>query len=414
MDRDTLQGTMALTTIVHRHPHHCQQTTSNAGEILPLHTTAKNDLFQRRAKCREYRHGRNENCIASDPSSYKIPVVGRWQMIILFFFVAGAHRFYDKNFRLDEDFVVAHRSVHSLRPKRINNDFANDSLSVVSMEGKGRPEGHVIPNIAVFTYKFDLLSADETMLSEDELLLKRNVERTMSLHHDIHARFLDDKACLESIRSIMLKHPDKLKNLDAYFIHEPRGMYKADICRGAALYETGGLYFDIDLKPRMSMWSVIDPGTQFVVPQVYEASRDRGMFFQAFIGTVKEHPMILRYMEKFCSFYSGEIQLKKSHFSFFKPFLGVALLRYAYDEMSQRTKESIVLWKEVKYSSKLFPDVDPPLGIRRSCHYVIGIPGTQIVPFYSRIPESRLCKRDVTGKELYESFLEYLRFTFIP
>ena len=124
--------------------------------------------------------------------------------------------------------------------------------------------------------------------------------------------------------------------------------------------------------------------------------------------------MLLRYLEKFCSFYSGNLRLKKHHFSFYKPFLGVALLRYAYDDMPREIKENTVFWKEVKYSRYLFPDVKPPSGIRRSCHYVTAIPGTHIVPFYSRTPESRLCQFDRSLKELSTSIFEYAKFTLIP
>jgi hypothetical protein len=55
------------------------------------------------------------------------------------------------------------------------------------------------------------------------------------------ARFLDDADCREMILSVS---PDLAKGFD----RERRGMIKADICRVAALYQSGGYYFDVDIE----------------------------------------------------------------------------------------------------------------------------------------------------------------------
>ena len=63
----------------------------------------------------------------------------------------------------------------------------------------------------------------------------------VSMHGRAVARFLDDAGCREMILSVS---PALAKGFDL----EWRGMIKADICRVAALYQSGGYYFDIDLE----------------------------------------------------------------------------------------------------------------------------------------------------------------------
>jgi hypothetical protein len=90
------------------------------------------------------------------------------------------------------------------------------------------------------------------------------------------------------------------KTLIEYFMDEPLGMYKANLCRGAALYETGGLYFDADLgvcmnvftghgevctiddppsKPTSSSLFVLNPTTEFVTVKAPRHSDNHGGFF---------------------------------------------------------------------------------------------------------------------------------------
>jgi mannosyltransferase OCH1-like enzyme len=96
----------------------------------------------------------------------------------------------------------------------------------------------------------------------EDAALKANVQHTISLHADAKVLFLTDNDCLASIARVM--GPDS--PLLDFFRKESHGMYKADICRGAALYEHGGLYMDVDMHARMSLWSAIKPTSTFVVP----------------------------------------------------------------------------------------------------------------------------------------------------
>jgi len=239
-----------------------------------------------------------------------------------------------------------------------------------------RPE-HKIPDVIIFTHYVDLLS-NATFSDPEDYALSDNVRNTIELHPTARVRFLTDEDCVASIVKVM--GPDS--QLPNYFRTETRGMYKADICRGAALYETGGLYFDVDIQARMSMWNVVQADTEFVVPKVHRKSKVVGSFFQAFIGVVPQSPVIMRYLEMFVEYYEGRRKVKGA--------LGVVLLREAYDEVESVHAVS-QLWMEERYSAEKFPDVEPTAGERRACHFVVAIPGTAVAPFYSRIRGSRMC-----------------------
>ena len=46
-----------------------------------------------------------------------------------------------------------------------------------------------------------------------------------------------------------------------YFNNEPLGMFRADLCRAIILYETGGIYYDIDLGIRSNLFNYINTNT---------------------------------------------------------------------------------------------------------------------------------------------------------
>ena len=174
---------------------------------------------------------------------------------------------------------------------------------------------HAIPSILIFTYHTNLLTTLESDLGDEEdVALAHNVRSIISLHTNDSSttttttttvRFLTDEDCIDSIR-MALGHDT---NLTTYFTTEKHGMYKADICRGAALYESGGLYFDVDIEARMSMFHVLHTQTRFVTTLVHKDSNHHGMFFQAFIGSTPQHPILKRYLELFVLYYEGKVDV---------------------------------------------------------------------------------------------------------
>lgn len=242
---------------------------------------------------------------------------------------------------------------------------------------------HNIPNILIFTHSTNLLTNSTGInMTAENLALQRNVQNTIRLHPNATVRFLTDLDCIKSITNVMgVESP-----LIQFFQRETQGMFKADICRGAALYETGGLYLDVDVQARMPMWQAIDTATDFVVPLVHVASKHAGNFFQAFIGTKPQNPILKRYLELFIRHYQGQLNVSGP--------LGVILLRKAHDQVVQESSQTIQLWQEVLYRSHLFPQVPPPnWGTRRSCKFVVvaNKKAPYIVPLYSRTKGSRMC-----------------------
>jgi hypothetical protein len=336
---------------------------------------------------------------------------------------------------------------------------------------------HKIPNILIFTYYENLLlppppsspipplkhetvvvgnsinssinKNDSAPTKEEELrALRKNIQHTISLHPAATIRFLTDDDCLTSIKNVVpyLNLPyaarvsssstsvstdsasisastnaTSVKTLMEYFTAEPLGMYKGDICRGAALYETGGLYFDVDLGVRMNVFTghgevrmdtehedissrknsssfVLNTNTEFVTVKVPLNSKDPRGFFTAFLGTTARHPILKRYLELFWLYYAHQlpsnVQLPE------KSLYSVMLLRHAYDEILQQERESsssaiesiafnysskrsftvyqsktTELWQEVYYypqPPKWLAHVPPPnWGNQESCRYVV-------------------------------------------
>ena len=99
-----------------------------------------------------------------------------------------------------------------------------------------------IPLKLLFTFRIDLSSLPADA-SDDHRVLASNVKNTIEAHNEsgqaiLH--FYDDAACEEVINAT---EPALLQR----FREEHYGAYKADICRGAFMWQEGGLYFDVDM-----------------------------------------------------------------------------------------------------------------------------------------------------------------------
>jgi len=248
-----------------------------------------------------------------------------------------------------------------------------------------------IPNIAYVTYNFNLLKRDAAQLEGEDAVLAANVRNTMALVEHTSFRFLTDEDCIDLLQNYSKERNDgRSHKLEEYFRNESRGMIKADVCRGVALYNTGGLYFDVDLQVRMNVWDIIDTDTDFVVPLVHKDHKVHDSFFQAFIGVSKEssRPIMSRYLDFFLEYYEGEREVTKTKS------IGVVLLRQAYDHevhVLKNIHHKSLFWREVLYSKDLFPNIEEPVGERRACRFVVFDKITNTIPFYSRVRGSRMC-----------------------
>jgi len=273
---------------------------------------------------------------------------------------------------------------------------------------------HAIPNIVIFTHRYNLLEVDIQDLhigdEADRLeleALQANVQHSIDLHPGAQVRFLTDDDCVESIKDVLGKDT----KLVDHFRAESQGMFKADICRGAALAQTGGLYFDVDLGVRMNIFDALQFNTTFSTVRVHFQSDHKGAFFQAFMGSTANHPVILRYIQLFLDYYEGRLGEIKGP-------LGVLLLRKAFDEILDEQDEdgqeeksekenqlsTAEVWQEVFYvkdlHKTLLKHIPPPTwGARRACNFIVisNAHDPVTVPFYSRIAGSRMCPVNETA-----------------
>ena len=315
------------------------------------------------------------------------------------------------------DLLLRHRNQSENKdpPKEIISADDNNALIAAgpaTIMKQQQHHHHVIPPIVTFTYHTNLLTTPQSQLqNEEDVALSQNVREIIKLHPESTIRFLNDDDCLSSISYALGSNT----NLTKYFTDEKHGMYKADICRGAALYETGGLYFDIDIETRsIPLWDVILPNTEFVTTLVHEESNHYGNFFQAFIGIIPHHPIMKRYLELFVEYYEGRVRIVNNG-----P-LGVYFLRMAYDEIitkemkhsnDKKRSSNTELWQEVRYSPKEFPEIHRNRwGKRRACQMMVVAPPTtttateemssiegvfqrkqRMIPLFSHSNGSRMC-----------------------
>lgn len=281
-----------------------------------------------------------------------------------------------------------------------------------------------IPHILSFTYKFDLLRAPVASLTAQERDLARNVRATIEHHGPTgdggRVHFYDDYKCVQVIRVTFPR-------LLPFFQREVSGRYKGDICRGAALFHHGGLYFDVDMVARMNSSSLIGSNTQFITC-ISNADRVKKLkwdvkFFQSFIAVAPRHTIMLRYLEALLQTYTSAVDLFGTISAFFKPQvasrrshdMGTVAMRRGYDAWLHNGGEDgcgdssnasraqrmrlVQLWEERPLSTlangRRVPRQAGASHLRR-CELVVVDPASGQVPFYSRLPGTELCPRSAT------------------
>jgi len=303
----------------------------------------------------------------------------------------------------------------------------------------------LIPSLLVFTYKCDLLAnhscARGKYTAGNEEVMRLNMWNTIQLHGgeecssytsntdygecpastclscsarrksgqpspaNVTVHFYDDAACQ---RVIEKEAPTPLLRR---FQAEALGMYKADICRGAALKRGGGLYFDLDLKARMDSRTLISNTSTFVScvegKEQPTASKPRD-FFQAFIAVTPKHPIIEEYLQAMVEWYE-ETELELSSSSMYFPdsspplagppsrvalrqlramherWMGTESMGTAFRSvLAKKAREDVKvqIWHEVPLAD--LGDIGVPSQGGDLCDYVVFDPLSGEVPFYSR------------------------------
>lgn len=246
----------------------------------------------------------------------------------------------------------------------------------------------LIPATLFFTYKTSIAHLPEH--------LRANVRHTVEAYkhamgnRTVRTRFLSDDDCRAELQEA---NPELLPHFDA----ELQGMYKADICRVASLYNSGGYYFDVDLKAVEPAF-IVAPETSFSTV-VGAGSRGAENFFQAFMASSARHPILHEALLAMLAYYTGTPLPESAQY------MGTATLHQAYATSLERDPAlagGVQLLRESQLDEGLegaplgsaeytiFPEVRRQAGVGCCCNYVVH--STENVHFFSRIRGTHWCR----------------------
>jgi hypothetical protein len=224
-----------------------------------------------------------------------------------------------------------------------------------------------IPRMLLFTYKSKILETKEPPAFYE------NVQRTIKMYReaweepDAPVWFLDDDDCRSAIYAAK-------PALVTYFDREVDGSWKADICRVAALYLTGGYYFDVDMEA-VNPWI---PSRNITFATAVEPAKTR--YFQSFLASEKKGRVIEEALNELLLFYE-DMKSRKDIL------LGPDTLKWAFDSLPPSELGDTVVLEEIPYS----PENSTEISSRRReavgscCHYKVQEPVSNVTMFYSRI-----------------------------
>lgn len=254
------------------------------------------------------------------------------------------------------------------------------AASFIRIHNKTSP---AIPHILYFTHKDDILG------TKTPLEYYNNVQNTIDLYKSawndpqVQVHFLLDDDCRRILGEV---HPDLL----VHFENERQGMYRADLCRVAALYVTGGYYFDTDLQVVEPF--VPDDSVKFMTVEspwgtTVNNVTLKGLFFQAFLATEPNSTILEEAMDVMDKWYKHEITYPKG------ATMGTSTLRYAYDSVPPEARNNTHILKEHNLEEMPAPlknitayrDFPRQNGFGCCCNYVVHDPDEKQVYFYSRL-----------------------------
>jgi len=223
-----------------------------------------------------------------------------------------------------------------------------------------------IPRRLIFTHKDSLLE------TKDPPVLYDNVQKTIEKYRqawgdpDAPVWFLNDTDCRAAVYATK---PDLL----TYFDREPHGSWKADICRVAALYLTGGYYFDVDME-------VVDPWMHDSdVTFATVMNPDKTRYFQSFLASEKGGRIMGEALDEMLLFYEDRKTRRKT-------LIGPNTLKWAVESVPILERGRMVILEEVQLT-----DSDTPLrpnAVGCCCNLVVQEPVTNRTLFYSRVVDA--------------------------
>ena len=142
---------------------------------------------------------------------------------------------------------------------------------------------------------------DTKRTKRNDNMSKNNLNNKGNFHRDMpRVWFLDNDECL---RAIALVEPKFVPYVQA----EVRGDFKADVCRTAALYLSGGYYMDADLQAIQAMLPAAQ--TRFVTAMSNEAR-----FFNAIVAVAPRHAVLYNAIQIMLHYYQLQEQVSARHY----------------------------------------------------------------------------------------------------
>jgi hypothetical protein len=240
-----------------------------------------------------------------------------------------------------------------------------------------------IPHHLLFTYKTNVLQNKTPPLMYENVLKTIDAYRQSWNESDAPVWFLTDEECELAIGHV---RPEML----TVFATEDNGSFKADICRVAALYLTGGYYFDIDLRVMEPVH--LDPDVSFATVEMIPRNDMRyGYFFQAFIAVEPHSALMLKTMDVMVDFYRYKMS---------RDIIGPKTMRKAFNWLSNKDIGKFVLLQELNLEEPnvtMYSDLPRQHGVGPGlCNYIVHDAKQQVVHFFSRIVGSSSCKVNET------------------
>jgi mannosyltransferase OCH1-like enzyme len=247
--------------------------------------------------------------------------------------------------------------------------YSFDNPVPLEMRGPPSPE-YKIPRRLIFTHKHNLLE------TKDPPLLYANVQKTIQTYREAWGDpnasvwFLNDTDCRSAIYAAK-------PELVTYFDREVHGSWKADICRVAALYLTGGYYFDADMEA-LYPW-VPDSNVAFASATMPENKS----YFQSFLASERKGRILEEALDAMLLFYMNKTTRIMA-------LIGPDTLNLAIRNVPVSEQGKIVLLKEteLKETGAILNEPDAPLrpnAVGCCCNFVVQDPATNQTLFYSRI-----------------------------
>ena len=240
-------------------------------------------------------------------------------------------------------------------------------------EQRSCDDSEMIPNSLYFTYDINLL---HDPVRAKDIALASNVKHTIQSIPNASVSFLTDNDCLKLISEL----PRELRNaLTLVFKGTTRGMIRADICRGVALYLTGGWYLDVDVETTCDFRKLATRMGDKTILTVIPAWQPKMAYFQAIIAVTRpQDPTIRKYLWMFVNHVPQTPDENT----------GTILLRRAVEETGTRVYELresrgplILHGNATRFTKKGY-----------WCDNVVYDEAYDDLWFYSRIIGSRMCK----------------------